>query len=245
VIPCGLTIADPRPALGPRLFAALQVSKVVGGVDIGHLFTGLEAMMCPRSSVELEVPGPNWTVAMRNEEFASWGGDLGSAAATKVHHEQDLGRPPAPWSRYFETSGTLAGIEDMEGNIDSYVLRAGLSGAACSSTAGTTMPALTGPLSLTLGDYYGGAGTPLGDAHVNRYLCFAQAIGASVSGTRIRNRSTLQTTLGGRIYQFADMFYTLTWHPIPGTRRSGIGSWLLRYCYEIADEFLDFLERKL
>jgi outer membrane protein OmpA-like peptidoglycan-associated protein len=253
VITCGLPIADPRPALGPKLYGALAGSQVVDGVDIGHVFAGLESMMCPSASVNLDLPlGLNWLVSMPNQEFASWGGDLGSAVGLKVHRELDEGRPPAPWSDYFGTAptppgarGVLASLEDMEGNIDAYVLRHGLSGMASPAASAGTAPSLTGPLSLTLGDYYAGAGTPLGDAHENRFRLFTEAIGGRISGGRIINRATLQTAFAGRISSFADMYYSLTWHTPWPPRPAGAGVHLYLASDDIARLFLDWLESKL
>jgi hypothetical protein len=79
VLPKSPTMGDPRSQLGKgqgSLFAALQASQVVAGTDIGHLLTGLEALLNPKKSVEVEVFGPNPVVKMPNTEFATWGGIL-------------------------------------------------------------------------------------------------------------------------------------------------------------------------
>lgn len=244
VIPCGLALADPRPGLGADLADALRASQVVAGVDIGHVFTGLEAMVCPSSTTELETPGPNVIVSMPNEEFATWGGDLGSAAAHKTHDEVDLGRT-RPWPSYFGTAGAPASYEDLEGDIDSYVIRKGLSGAACGATAGTTLPSLTSPISQILHDYYTSAPTTLGGTRTNYARCFVQAIGGTVSGSRITNKAALVTPIRNRVESFARTFYLglvtvplFAIGPVEGMR-------LLQYSWEGTELFLDWLESKL
>lgn len=244
VIPCGLSLADPRPGLGPDLTSTLRASQVVAGVDMGHVFTGLEAMVCPSSTVELETPGPNVIVSMSNEEFATWGGDLGSAAARKTHDEVDLGIT-RPWTNYFGTAGTPASHEDLEGDIDSYVIRKGLSGTACSATAGTALPALTSPISQLLHEYYTAAPTTLGGTRTDYARCFVQALGGTVSGSRITNKSALVTPMRNRVESFARTFYLglvtvplFAIGPVEGMR-------LLQYSWEGTELFLDWLEGKL
>jgi hypothetical protein len=133
----------------------------------------------------------------------------------------------------------------MEGNIDSYVLRHALSGSPTPAASAGTAPRLTGPLSLTLGDYYGGAGTPVGDAHVNRFRIFTESIGGRIAGGRIVNRATLQTAFAGRIFSFANMYYSLTFHTPWPPRPAGAGVHLYIASDDIARLFLDWLESKL
>jgi outer membrane protein OmpA-like peptidoglycan-associated protein len=244
VIPCELSITDPRPGLGTPLYNALRNSQVVAGTDTGHVFTGLEAMTCPRSDVELNVPGPNWIVNIPNEEFATWGGDLGSAAAQKVHDEQDLGLIPRPWSAYVGTSKTLAGSEDMEGNIDSYAIRKGLTGPGCGTSAATPITTISAPVSQLLDEYYTGAATAVGGTRADRFACFAQALGGVVAGRTITNKSALVTPVSRRVNAFASDFYRLKWHH-GYFAPTGIGAWLLRYSIEVTEEFLNWLETKL
>ena len=205
VIPCGLHVADPRPRLGMPLFNALQASQVVGGIDMGHILTGLEAMACPTPTVEIEVTGPNPVVGMPNEEFATWGGDLGSAAAARTYDDV-IGGAANPWATYFGTAGAMASFEDLRGDIDAYVVRHALSGGPCASTARTMLPALTSPVSTILGNYFiappAGAPTPAG-----RFRCFTEAIGGTIAGRRITNRTSLAVPIRNRVFSFAHTFY--------------------------------------
>jgi hypothetical protein len=245
-IPCGLALPDPSTALGPVLMRALRASQVVGGVDIGHVFTGLEAMLCPRADVELEVPGPNWTVGMTNEEFATWGGDLGSAAAQKVRDEADLGLAPRPWSHYIGGAGTLASDSDLEGDIDSYAMRRGLTSTGCGRSFGPRITTLGGPVSQILADYYFATATPVGAARADRFACVAQGLGGRVVGNRIVNKraSSVRDPVAARVYEFAEAFYKLKWHH-GYFASAGIGAWLLSKSFAVTDEFFDWLEARL
>lgn len=243
VIPCGLSLADPRPALGAPLFDSLRRSQVVAGVDIGHVFTGLEAMVCPSASVELETPGPNAVVAISNEAFATWGGDLGSAAARKVHDEVDLGTTN-PWSTYFGTAGSPASHEDLEGDIDSFAIRAGLSGSSCTATSLTTLPTLTDPVSKMLLDYYDAA--PAAGVHRADYArCVVQALGGRVVGRRITNKSDVIDAIRPGVESFARTFYLgLVTVPLFAI---GVTEGLLLFIYsrEACSLFVHWLESKL
>jgi hypothetical protein len=245
VIPCGISVANPEPALGTPLFEALRDSQVVGGVDIGHLFTGLESMFCPATSVELEVPGPNWTVDIANFEFATWAGDLGSAVAQRIHDEQDNNMPTQPWNRYFLTPGSLASEEDLQGDIDAYVRRGGLSGASCRSSTTQTLTSLPGPLSQVLADYYLGFAS-LGEAsEANSVACFVRALGGSVAGHSIvGDRIALTERIRIRTGEFGEKFYRLKWHS--GYFGGGnTGSWFVAHSGSLAREFVNWLESRL
>lgn len=243
VIPCGLSLADPRPTLGAPLFDSLRRSQVVAGVDIGHVFTGLEAMVCPSASVELETPGPNAMVAISNEAFATWGGDLGSAAARKVHDEVDLSTIN-PWSTYFGTAGSPASHEDLEGDIDSFAIRAGLSGSSCAATPLTTLPTLSDPVSKMLLDYYDA--TPAAGAHRADYArCVVQALGGRVVGRRITNKADVVDAIRPGVESFARTFYlglvTVPLFAIGVTE----AMLLFSYSHEACELFVDWLESKL
>ncbi len=53
VIPCSLNLGNPKGGLGAELFGALWHSVNIQGQDVGHIFTGLEAMTCPQSTVSV------------------------------------------------------------------------------------------------------------------------------------------------------------------------------------------------
>lgn len=244
VIRCGT--AAGRRGLGTlrtsqrALHDALIGSKVVSGVDLGHVFTGLEAMVCPTPEVEIEVFGPNPVVAMPNEEFASWGGDLGSAAAVRTHDEVDRGLRRA-WSHYFGSPGSMASHEDLRGDIDGYVLRAGLAGA-CAGSRYTPLPPLTARISQILLAYYGGGpGTNVND----RFRCFVQALGGTISAGRIVNKHALARAMVPSVNSFARTFY-LSLVTVPLFAIGPLEAInLLRYSMEVSDLFMDWLESQL
>ena len=249
IIRCGSKISDdPRNILGQALFKSLQASKIVAGTDIGHMLAGWESMLCPTPNVTLRVaPLLSPVVYMPNEEFASWGGDIGSAVAHRVHDQVDLGKSgkDIAWSLYFGGSNTLASDEDLNGDIDSYAIRQGLTGASCSTTRLTPVKSIPAPISQILGDYYSDAiTTPLGTARTKRFQCFAQAIGGTLSGRSITNKSTLAGNVKPRIYSFADILYaSQKWAPASGMAARSV--YLSQYSEEIAKLFLDWLEKRL
>ncbi|WP_440956049.1 eCIS core domain-containing protein [Methanosarcina sp. Mfa9] len=243
VIPCGLNIPDPRTTLGNTLFQSLRNSNVISGTDMGHVFTGLESMLCPTPTVELEVFGPNPVVNMPNEEFATWGGDLGSAAAHRVHDEVDSGILH-PWSYYYGQAGRYAGFDDLRGDIDSYVIRKGLTGIACAETPQTRIPSISAPVSQILHQYYTAAATPVGRTRTNRFRCFAQALGGRISGRSITNKSSLILPIRVRVESFARTFYFgLVRRPFAIGVLQGMK--LLQYSWEITERFLDWVESRL
>jgi hypothetical protein len=208
VITCGLTLPDPRAALG-KTYDALRASQAlrVPGLpetDVGHVFTGLEAMVCPATSVAfIPVLG---NTRMSNEEVATWGGDIGSAAAARVRDEQDRGLAPKPWSAYIGGSGGPAGAADLRGDIDPFAIRAALTGSACSSSAMRALTLAT-PLSQVISEYYTGAATAVGRARASSVRCLVEALGGTVAGRHITNKGSLATSLSPRVEDFAWLFY--------------------------------------
>lgn len=213
VIPCSPNLGNPEARLGTNLFQALGNSAEVAGVDVGHVFTGLEAMTCPSASVNFF--GGLGAVSMPNEEFATWGGDLGAAAAAFVACPQ-LG----PTAAANEDCGHMAGsqplafylgvhapAQDLEGDIDSFVMRAQLLGIPCIGSVQQRFTP-TRPMSEVFFDYYQEPSSALGAAHTNRYLCFLQVLGATVSGRSITNLPALSDPIAARIASFGEAFFT-------------------------------------
>ena len=244
VIPCGTTggataLASLRSS-HRALHDTLIASKIVGGVDLGHVFTGLEAMVCPSPHVEIEVPGPNPIVAMPNEEFATWGGDLGSAAASRTHDEADRGLRRA-WSHYFGTAGSMASYEDLRGDIDAFAVRAGLA-ARCAGTRMHALPLPSTPISQLLLGYYGaGPGVTVAD----RYHCTVEALGGTIATGLITNKSALVAAMSPRVRSFAETFY-LSLVTVPLFAIGPLEAMLLlRYSREVCALFVNWLESSL
>ena len=244
VIPCGLPVADPQPGIGANLYNALINSQVVAGVDMGHVFTGLESMVCPTSNVELNVPGPNWTTNVSNEEFSTWAGDLGSAVAGKAHDEFDEDMGPQPWSNYFDTPNTLASSEDLTGDIDSYVMRVNLAGGTCAGSAMKPIINISSPISTILFDYYNGNAGAAGQSQNNRIECFIQALGGQVVNKKIANKGTFTPFVKKQTFEFGNDYYDLKYHHAYFS--SFVSPVLLSaYSDQLAVLFTDWLENKL
>ena len=241
VIPCGLKSPDPKVALAEALLNALRDSQVVKNTDMGHVFTGLEAMFCPSPTVELDLPGPDWTVKMPNLEFATWGGDLGSAVAQKVHDEADLGMKGQGWSRYFGGRNTLASDEDLNGDIDSYIIGSGLTRLPCAQLPKIKLITLSKPVSEILHEYYVQGASPFSAWQAARIGCFIRGLGGEVDSRGIRNFEALVNPIAIRVFSFAEAYYKLKFKT-GYFATAGIGAWLRGASNEVTREFLRWLQ---
>lgn len=203
VLPKSPNIGDPSSQLGKgqgSLLAALQASQVVAGTDIGHLLTGLEALLDPKKSVELEVPGPNPVVKMPNTEFATWGGDVGSAAGQMVADAINKSKVKSPQDYFTE----LVSGADMEGNIDAFVLNKGAesAGGLGALLGSGAKPGKGMAISQILKQYYLTPSSALGKAHQNRYAIFTKLIGGIVRNKKITNKAALLDPIATRVTEF-------------------------------------------
>lgn len=231
VIPCSPDIGDPRSALGAPLFESLQKSQSVGDTDVGHVFTGLEAMTCPSASVTPK-PSPSagfvtkglagaasllgaTTVHTANEDFATWSGDLGSAVAArtgcialgpKAKSSADCGHRDANQTLEFYLRH-LASDADLRGDIDPFVQRAQLLGQGCGGTRQRKLD-LGRPVSALFRDYYLDPGSALGQARAHRGRCALQALGGELDASnKLGNRDALVGALAPPIASFAQAFF--------------------------------------
>jgi len=231
----------------PALMTALRGSKVTAGVDVGHIFTGLEGMLCPRRRTSAAWYAPS--VNMSNEDFLTWGGDIGSAAAGRLRGYNDSGwvfKTAPPWSNYFLTSGSLASREDLLGDIDAFVMRANIKGVPCASTKDTRMPSPSTPISRLFLEFYGAPpGMASGLTSTDRFKCFAEAAGGSVSGTSITNILALVSRYAPQVYSFAHLFYLGMRKHHLFTISLGDIARLLRYAEQITRRFFNWIERNL
>jgi len=249
VITCSPAVGDPQPKLGANLFGALQASQEVAGVDAGHVFAGLEAMTCPTPDVSFFAGIA--VVTMSNEDFATWGGDLGAAAAAHVAcpqlgasaaTEDDCGRKAGtlPFSFYYDVS---APPQDLEGDIDPFIMRANQLGIPCSGSSQKTFtPAKA--MSDVFADTYLDPTSSLGKSHSNRYQCMLEILGATLSGKTVTNRAAIVPPIAARVFSFADGFYSkIRGFPI----YSGIADRIqMRIDSTTATEqFITYLESKL
>jgi hypothetical protein len=170
-------------------------------------------MICPTPDVSFF--GGLAVVNMPNEDFATWGGDLGAAAAAHVACPQlgasaatrdDCGRRagPQPMKFYFDVS---APPQDLEGDIDPFIVRATELGLGCSGSAQKAF-SLTRPISEVFSDFYLDPTSSFGKGHSHRHRCMLEILGATISGKTVTNRSAIESPIAVRVFSFADAFYT-------------------------------------
>jgi len=127
-------------------------------IDIGHVFTGLDAMNFPKTGTIMGAAG------VEGPPGATWGGDVGSALA-----EWDLSSPKDR-ARRLDFYKKFASSDDMLGDVDGIALSAPPAAGASSGT-----------LSERLRTYYKGtAGAAAGVSQ--RFTKFAQASGFTWTG---------------------------------------------------------------
>jgi hypothetical protein len=211
VIPCGLPVPNPRPLLSAKLYAALVAlnSSPPAEGDLSHLFAGLEAMECPSNAVQLTpltVAGYGigwWKVDMPNYDFATWGGDVGSAVALKSL--QDVNGNVLDWSHYIGPEDTRTSFSDLEGDLDALVLGYATSGQDCA--AAPQPPVLVEPLSKIIESYYSDQSSALAQYHLNRVECFAEILG--VQSTAGVNVQKLQARYASKLYDLAVPYFLI------------------------------------
>ena len=204
IITCAIEVPDPRPVLGAPLHAALTTNRVATGQDVGHIFAVLEAAVCPRPRV--------LGVAMLNEDFAGWPGDLGSSVAVHVActtlgeaaaSEPACGGKAGDLNFYLDLLSSKA---DLEGDIDPLVMRAVEMGHSCAGSAGLTFEPRR-PMSQLLADYYLDTASPLGRARRNRNRCLLELMGGEFRGDTLLNRDELIENYGTQIGANAAVYY--------------------------------------
>lgn len=193
---------NPADRLGENLFNALRRSQVVNNTDFGHLLTGLDAMFNPHNVV-LDFGRATFETGLINEEWATWAGDVGSAAATWA--EQSLyAQSDAEIDPIFIR---LASSADLRGNIDSFAIRQGMLGIADPALALAAPLRANTRLSEILQNYYRITGSTLGRRRGSRISDFVRAYGGVVSGNSIANKDDLAVELLPSIQEFAFMFF--------------------------------------
>ncbi len=191
---------DPSPKLGKNLFKAIQKSQRVFNngqmLDIGHLLTGMDASLKPQD-VEVNLGRIILQTNVANHEWATWAGDLGSAAAYHTFCVSFLNFT-STYNKYFKK---FASNSDLEGDIDSYGNWAWLD-------SGTTSPdlQLNKPLSEVLMQYYRLTNTKAGKARSNRFEIFINFYGGGVKSGKLTKRSKLEKELVAPVIEFALLF---------------------------------------
>jgi hypothetical protein len=191
---------SPETQMGAHLFNALRGSQVVGGHDMGHLLTGLDAMLNP-GEVQVSVGPITMASGLANEEWATWAGDAGSAAAefaVDTYANTATGTIADYFSRF-------AGTDDLLGDVDSYALRAGLTGLPPASQL--QRPAtLSGTFSEMLMQYFRISSSTLSRSRTSSIRSFIQAYGGVLSTNTLTNRPAFEARLLPSIENFAGRF---------------------------------------
>ncbi len=117
----------------------------------------------------------------------------------------DCGQQRIPRDLAFYFFNIESPTEDMEGDIDSFVMRAAELGIPCT---GSTMQAfnLTRPVSQMFAEYFHNAGGS-GRTYRDRYRCFVESIGGTITGSKISNRADLLRRYQPQVESFAETFY--------------------------------------
>ncbi len=220
VITCNVNPGDPRKLLHSDLFEALQKNVDVQGADIGHVFTGLESMMCPSAKVKVDdtflvsdMLDDIANVEMSNEQFATWGGDLGAAVAAMAscwYMDDDERKKSKDCEGADLMKGIVGFLEihapdtDLEGDIIAFVMRANVNGIPCSGSLGQTLN-LSAPVSELFSKYL--SDKKSGSGQIDRYKCFADIIGANVVNGQIQNKDELVHKFNEPVLEFAKTYY--------------------------------------
>jgi hypothetical protein len=192
---------DPGPMLGKKLFDALRASQTINHnkkpIDLGHLLTGMDAARKP-DDVTAHVGRLGLGTSVRNHEWATWAGDVGSAAAMSVLCTSYLTFQRND-AHYF-TSG--ASNEDLDGDIDAYGMWAALN-------HGTPDVALRLDMTLSdaLLDYYRTTSTTPAQGRASRYEVFVNFYGGDAKGGVIGKPAELHARLLPPVREFALLYF--------------------------------------
>jgi hypothetical protein len=167
---------------------------------------------------------------MSNVSFATWGGDLASAAADLAEDyrmTEGTFKSPSIMASY----NLKAGDSDMRGNIDSYAMQKGLTGRQCGEPEKKL--SLDRPLSQLFSEYYLATAGSVRDEQSARMTCFAEHIGATFTGKKITNVPDLVNKYAPEVRELAQVFMQgdLTAYP-----------YALRATHEILNYFFHHLE---
>lgn len=209
IIPCGLPVANPRPALSTKLVNRLREAQtsVIDG-DVGHLFPGLEAMECPSKSFTLfprkaGVPVGWWTVNMTNYSAATWGGDLTAAVGVRTHDKVVKGIDQ-PWSHYIGPLHSRTSFQDLRGDVDSLVLGYAVGGKNCTAAPGPVP--WTQKVSSAISRYYATTPNAMSAYRLNRIGCFTSIISYGVASPPVAP-AQLEAAHTAQVLEFAKPYY--------------------------------------
>jgi hypothetical protein len=258
VLPSAPKVDDPRKRAGSgtgSLYEALRQSRDINGMEIGHVLTGLEAMLDPRPSVALEGPaGLSIGVAMSNVEFATWGGDIGSVAAMRMADRMtDVEqRSPGEYFRQYASSS------DLEGDVDAFAIQSQVKDLrkALPASLGNPFRPRDDRVSDLLARFFLVQGPDAVPERSRKYSSFIGQLGGTMGGGKITNRMKLLERLAPRVQSFAEVYMLNEVRRRKGSFEVGVDvvltmtgddDWvdvLEEYTWDAIDQFLDWLEER-
>jgi hypothetical protein len=235
---------DPRPVLGPSLFADLQASQDVRdrdfALDVGHALIGMEARGNP---ITRAFPIP--TQGGTGLEIVTWLGDLGGGAANLAWQRSAGGRNVTrSVSTVFVESGSDYGASiNLEGDVAGYLIGAGSSLAAPNFPPGAKIADL-------FRDYL--PVSPTGTArYTRRCRDFLTIMGGSLDSSpkaRLMNRAAVASAFARRIREFGGPYMLLHYilgQGAPPSRVEQACKLLDGAAIEVAEVFVSTLERSV
>ena len=202
---------NPERVLGSPLFNALKASQVVtdNGVatDIGHLLSGMDAMRQVHdvSATVGSFRGITMSAvtSVSNDAWATWAGDVGSAAAEYTVDVAFLNLPQT----YLDYYQQYASNSDMEGNIDGFTIWTASNTRQIRQGQAFQNLVLNAPVSEVLMNYYRLTNSEEGRLRSDKFKNFVESYGGVVNGGQITNRAAFESRLLPQIREFALLFF--------------------------------------
>lgn len=189
----------PLECMDCTTFQSLGMSGDVAGLDVGHMFIGMDAR---QSFVASNAPQPIGQVT--GLEAVTWAGDLGGGAARLA--VERTANPTAKVLKYF-AGDSYGGSGNLEGDVAGYA-------AGAATTAPGSVPPLTIPPGTGVADaleaYLLGTPATAGQGGAaaaapgrdSRCTLFLTAMGGTFAAGALTNKATVQGYLAGQIESF-------------------------------------------
>ncbi len=251
VIPCGKRFdgaqgnePTPESLLGASLLSAIKDSVIIEGVDVGHVYCGLDAMFCPAEVKDIDVLDIENILQLdigdltgfleffsqvpaaprvSNVDFVTWIGDLGSQVAMRVL-EEIYANPTTNWSELdrvdvFNHGRSKSPTVDLVGDIDPFVMKSHILGFSMGARH-HPLDNLDVSLSEIFEQYYLRPSSAYNST--TRYSTFVEILsGQNASANFVLDEHLLEQT-SNQVYEFACLFFY--YELLKRVRRKGIDS---------------------
>ena len=180
---------------------------------------------------------------LANEEWATWAGDVGSVAG-EFGADALYGTATGSLAAYFLR---YAPDSDLIGDVDSFAMRQGISGASAPSAVLGHAIALGQPLSELLLQYLRLSSTPMARARTSRVRDFVVAYGGVISGKSLTNRAAFVARLRPSVENFAMKlaFERMLKRGDPPPGSPSLGAVIVKPVDDATDRFVTWLEARL